>query len=1663
MNEGSDMPRRSIDRAMAARTAAALGVLVLVAIVVAPRAVNLPSSTPGATGSQSHPVATSQPAQSTEPWSDLLLDPYVATAALTPDNLDSIGPAPNTTFTLRSLTATPAVDLARGLHIDPPTEFTVAPGPSPDVAVVRPTELLVAGVRYRVRLESPDGALAGSWAFVTRAPLHVVGTLPGDLGVEVPTNTGIEVTFDQDGTKGVEGRFTIDPPVAGRIEQHERTWAFVPDKPLAAATIYTVTLGRGVGIAGSTEVLETDVTFRFETAVAATATRRIGFGKAIIEIRPNEEPVVGLGDFDGEEGGSLPKSFEVTVYRFTDFAAVEAAALALVGPDSWAMAAPSSVVSTKGLPVVATVNAPIVPADRGDALRVPVKLARGHYLVAVNQPGVPVQLLVQVTDLSAFAQTASATTVIWVNDIASGSGVVDASVAVVGGGSLGTTGVGGVLTKPTPAALRMDPSVSADGEAFRPAQLLSIKAPDGRRLLLPLGMPTSWAYEEAGWGWWGGSQDWWLLFRTDRSAYRQTDTIHAYGMVRARSDRSVPTGIELRLRAQEGSADTPILRVPVVANARGVFDADLSLVDLPRASYQLDLYVGDERVSGVWLTVSEIRKPAYQLDLTADRHAYLLGEIAHVSALASFYDGTVVPGVALHFDGFEAQAAATTNALGSAAGDLKVALDAGVIEGIQELELSVRPEHPEEGEISGKRFVLVAPSRAWVSGDGSFVDGRIAVDGTLTWTDLAALNSAWARGNLLYDPAGAPIAGGTIRAQVIHLVPVRHQRGTVYDFIEKRVVPYYEYDINEVTITTRTLTAASNGAFHLALAAPVADDSYRVVLTTQDPEGRRIQRTIEVSPSRSSVSRIQRPYLDPTESCGGIPRRITGLDDTVDVTMHAGDGSTATGRFLFLVSQRGSIDATVQDVATFGRTLGSADLPGFDISAVWLTGSGYATSSVTAIVDPDDKAIKIGLTPDRPRYRPGDTVTIAVRTTDAAGRPLAADVVIQGVDQKLYTLGFAYDVDPRDELLAMPATGLLQSYRSHAVPVGGDDGCGSEGGGRDDFRDTIAFQRITTDANGRGSMHFDLSDDLTSWHMTAVAFSGALDSGQASVQIQVGLPFLVDATLAREYLVGDQPILRVRAYGERLKAGDRVRFIVSAPSLGLAPTTVEAAAFESVRVPLPAMVAGDHAIRIDGLATVDGESLDDALIRTVHVIDTRLGTLASSYDVLEAGFTPKGGPGLSRYVVTDEGRGRFISLLEELASSDSARFDSAAAAELARQLLIDDFHVPDGSLPTTGFDSSRYEQYGIALLPYASAELSLSARAALVTGSKVDVDVLRQALVGWPTTTREQRIVALAGLAGLGDDVLAELRSFDVPTLTVREQLWLALGLAAAGDESAARTIEREVLEAAGERLGPWARLAVGSTLDDSLEATGLMLLLAARLGDPIAYDLSLYLADHPSDEQIFPLEQLGFAQAMLERLPREAARFAVTVAGERTEVELEPGGAYVLVLTSGQRATLALAPIQGKLAVVTSWTASDAAMPAAGNVHVTRTVTPARNAPEDRLVHVSFTVTFGAGTTKGCYRLTDLLPSGLAPVVGEAGWPGESEDDVANQYEIWPYEVDGQRVSWCASPANAGHTYVYAARVVSPGTYRWEPAVIQAELSTSDGAFVPATTYTIQ
>ena len=125
---------------------------------------------------------------------------------------------------------------------------------------------------------------------------------------------------------------------------------------------------------------------------------------------------------------------------------------------------------------------------------------------------------------------------------------------------------------------------------------------------------------------------------------------------------------------------------------------------------------------------------------------------------------------------------------------------------------------------------------------------------------------------------------------------------------------------------------------------------------------------------------------------------------------------------------------------------------------------------------------------------------------------------------------------------------------------------------------------MTTGSDGTARVSVPLSDDLTSWHVSAAAVDAALEAGSGTGLLAVGLPFFAEATIAPEYLVADRPVIRVRGFGSGLAAGETVTFTVSSDTLPMSAVTVTADAFKAAEVPLPALSVGTHRIRIAATA-----------------------------------------------------------------------------------------------------------------------------------------------------------------------------------------------------------------------------------------------------------------------------------------------------------------------------------------------------------------------------------------------------------------------------------------------------------------------------------------------
>ncbi len=1670
-------------------------------------------------GASQNPGATSPagptPAGEGGAWTSIESVAAAPEATLRAARTDAAGVFGDTTFVLTATGGTPAATLAARLASTPAAPFKVGAGPDAGSVTLRPDRPLAAGGTYRFDLSGSDGLRTASWAFQVRGPIHVQSTIPGDTATAVPTTTGIEVTFDQDGVADLSPYFTISPATQGRFERNGRTQVFVPSG-LKARTVYTVTVRKGLPGVAPSLALERDLRFRFETSGPPAAEPvRIRIGRDILQASPTERPVIGLEvilpDVEGVTTDP-PRSVPVRVYRYpSGDAAIRQLRLLFDQPAFAEWSEPK--VPTSGLPRVLGFSARLRMVENGGVIAFPTRLPAGWYLVEVGSTRRS-QAILQVTGVTAWVAVLSDRTVVWANDAVTGRPVKGAVVRLHGGATLGRTDATGLLVSRTPAAL-VPPEAIPDGKSGgsgQPARvtspILDVRAPNGTSVSVPFDVNDrggtyrgEWAgYEPA------TSPGWWSLLSTDRELYRTTDRVDVLGLLRTRIGRTVPTTVELRLvtSANDQVTDPPVItRISVHPDLAGAFSGSLRLDGQAVGTYILQAVVDGTVARRAMVEVGVIRKPLYELGVTLDHHAVVQappvgsalasdeGRIA-ATITARFFDGRPVPTVPFRVaDPYEdTSGTRTVTAPTDANGQVVFAwspVREESSEGEGDVCISISPARTEEGEIQASSCALVFPSAVTLRAESALTGRRLSLSGDLHLVDLAGVERQLSAG--LADEAtlridGPPVARTKVTATVTELISVRHLARYLYDPIAKQVVPQYEYDTTRRPFRTLTLRTGADGRFRTSLAVPSGKHDYEVVLRAVDELGRTERHTVYAGPAIAGMEPAVR--LPQFETIVGEREVAASYDvgDAVRLTMTDGVRALPSGgsnRYLYIVARQGLRSAKVTTSSRFDRRFAEGDVPGIFVIGVRFTGRTYAPKAATwADFDPANRRITVGLTADRSRYAPGGTANVAIRTTDARGRPVAASVILRAVDQKLFAMGAAAAFEPLPVIYEREPSGILRLTATHQAPGGGTEGEGGSAGGgggdeglRSDFVDTLAFRQVRTDQAGRATVALPLSDDLTSWHLSATAITSALGAGEGDLLLPVGLPFFVEATIADEYLAADRPTIRLRAYGDGLATGDPVTFTVSGASLGLAPTRYDGRAFTDVDVPLPALVVGRHTLVIEASSTragPDGRPLSDRLARTVAVVTSRLTSTATDWRVLTTGGRLPGGADLTSYTFSDAGRGRYISLLEELASEGGARIDRALAQGMARDLLVRAFGRDPAALPPAAFDPSIYQiatreddngntvSAGVPLLPYSGPDPMLTARIAIVAPDRLDPDGLRDVLLvidGLPTTSRELHLAVTAGLASLGVPRLAEVRAAaGLPDLTVRERLYVALAAEASGDDETARSIEGALLRSYGERLGEWARLRTGSTADEMVELTSLCALVAAGLGDPLAPALLDYVRANPARAELHVLDEVGVVERTLPRTPSAAASFAYTLDGGRHVVDLPPGGSFGLDLTAAQRDAIRLETLTGSVGVAASWTTPVAA---AGlrldpDLGLTRSVTPAGTIPADTVVVVELRPTFGGTAVDGCYDVVETVPSGLAPLT-------RTDALVGDDGSVSPYAVVGQEVRFCADRATTPRIPLvlrYLARVITPGTYAWEPAVMRFAEAPGGVAVVP-------
>ncbi len=613
--------------------------------------------------------------------------------------------------------------------------------------------------------------------------------------------------------------------------------------------------------------------------------------------------------------------------------------------------------------------------------------------------------------------------------------------------------------------------------------------------------------------------------------------------------------------------------------------------------------------------------------------------------------------------------------------------------------------------------------------------------------------------------------------------------------------------------------------------------------------------------------------------------------------------------------------------------------------------------------------------------------------------------------------------------------------------------------GRELFVDNAFFGSVRTGIDGRASVDVKLPDNLTSWRITSQGVTGDLKVGVDQTPLVVKQPFFVDLVMNTEYLVEDHPEILVRAYGEGLNSGDTVNIQIKSDSLGVSKS-LAIKAFESSKIDLGVLKLGVHQITVSG----NSGNLSDKLTRNITVIPSRLKIAKTINTHLTIDTKPEGSmDSPTTLIVSDLSLGRFYPPLLNLSYTWGDRLDQRLARILSKEIISRNF---DEKVALEKLDTSSFQtpDGGYALFPYSSSDLELSSFVAALAGDKVDRVGLSNYFYRNLSKIQDDEAFSesLFGLASIDEPVLVLINRFrETKDLSPIARIYIGLAQASIGDKENAMSTYRSLISEFAVPQDSMTYMKVGKDKDSFLRVTSLTSALASMLSEKEADGLLAYTISNSTKDILLVSSQLLSITHQIENTKPQPISFAYTLGGKKVSKKLEKGKVFKLELSPKDLGEITFSDIAGNVGLSSTYFApldpktvqTDPSIKIGRSYSVRGKVTNTFAASD--LVKVTLPVTYATITQDGCYQVTDVLPSGLKPITSISAFTQQSV--------LYPYDVNGQKVSFCISKGDTRNSVYYYARVISAGDYKAENAIIQSLKAPSIFNFSPAGSVSIK
>ena len=998
-----------------------------------------------------------------------------------------------------------AEDVQKSLYIEPALDYTIEKTSNKNEYKLKFKQNIPDNTILKLQYVK-NQITENSWAYETQNKLSVTKTYPTNNSNPVSENTIIDIEFSYANINNFEQNVNIMPKVEGNWTHLGKVWRFTPTSKLIDGEKYVVTINKG--ISSGNDVLENDYVFNF-TVGETYNNNKIEISSVsadgIKTVKPDEKITFNYVFNNIEFGKAEIDRFD-SIDDFIKF-------LQNGRIENIEKLGDYEVESYK-----ANENEGIIELEQ--------KISKGYYLAILKDLNGKIlsKEPIQVSEISSYAMETERDLIVWV---ANGENLVS-NIEVEYLGKKVTTDVNGIA--------KFDKIID-DSKTIKYAKV-------GNELVIGIYNYSSEIYPNC-------------YIYTDRPLYKNTDTINIWGFVpRNLFYDKIDEEFYIQL------ADAEKQKVNVDEN--GNFKYQIKLENNLSEDTNISLWYKDTQIAFRDITIKNYELQNYIYEVVNAKKVVSEGETVNLDIKVTHITGLTVPNKKVTIKHGEKLDTKITGEDGIAHFNIKID-SAKQKDDTSPTYKTVEIFNGDENEYTSSEteYNMIALKRNTYTKISEPKSGKYQAI-------IYKLNKDENK-DVSYDLH--ELYDGTYETEVnVNLVEeVRNKYISEYNYNEytKENEPMYAYTepiSNRKKIKTIT---SNNGAVEvleneLQTKEDTKDSiySYYIEFEYKDPNGKDVVDSTYIDNNRNnteigyvkgiiedeSYSRINEIYELKNTSFNYYnyfvyryllksDNQKYGIGDKIKLTLAEStkkgiEEIENKGKILTIAFKEDIIDTKIITDSSFEYEFKEKDFPGVKItSCYFINGKFYRMPDNYFDFDEENRNINIEIKENKEEYKPGDEVTLNIKTTNN-GKPIKANLNLSVVNEAVFEI----KGDETDLIQNIYRTKDYASYTYSSLgemlycTIGGaGDGKGPI---RANFADTAYFDIISTDANGKAEVKFKLPDNVTTYRVTVHGTNKDLYLGVNTKTIKSKLNFFVQSTKPRGLKKADDVVLNAIAISD---------------------------------------------------------------------------------------------------------------------------------------------------------------------------------------------------------------------------------------------------------------------------------------------------------------------------------------------------------------------------------------------------------------------------------------------------------------------------------------------------------------------------------------------------